>query len=484
MLIVLVGIFVALPIVLYGQFEEADRHSHELVTESLRKQGWLVAQALATQLADRRSLSPAELNAALGKFAGNGTVLKLMFQPRDGRAASGFYLVGSAPYAAAGEIDAELAVLARHGILNSLAKSCSWDQPVELRYQQSDGTEEIMTSAIPIQGKLGCWVLVSTNNSTELLSTTFGRPYWQTDAVRMAAAIYLAFAALAILAALRMRSALRRFRLVAREIRRGPMGAAAFADRNTLPELASVAADFDRLVRDLRRAAANIRNSAEETAHSVKAPLAIIQSALQPLKTAIPPGDKRLERSAQLIETALERLSVQISAAQRLGNDTADFIEAPRLWIDLSGLVTEALQNAGDISLDRNIRFVRHLDSEVQVLAPEGILDIIVENILDNAISFSPSGSTITTTLIDTAGRVDLLIDDEGPGVDPGKIDRIFDRHFSYRPPGHAVGIPSHAGLGLWIVRHHIEALGGTVHASNHPGGGLRIHVCLPRNNG
>ncbi|WP_445682840.1 sensor histidine kinase [Radicibacter daui] len=482
MLIVLVGIFVALPVVLYGQFEEADRRSHELVTESLRKQDWLVAQALETQLMDRKSLSPAGLNATLAPFAGDGTVLKLMFQPRGGGAASGFYLVGSAPYAAANQIDAELAVLARHGILKSLADSCSWDQPVELRYQQSDGREEIMTSALPIQGKLGCWVLVSTNNSTELLSTTFGRPYWQTDAVRMAAVIYLAFAALAVLMALRMRGALRQFRRVAREVRSNPVGAAAFAERNTLPELASVAADFDRLVRDLHRAAANIRNSAEETAHSVKAPLAIIQSALQPLKAVVPPGDKRLERSAQLIETALERLSVQISAAQRLGNDTADFIEAPKLWIDLTGLLTDALQNAGDISLDKNIRFVRHLDSDVRVLAPEGILDIIVENILDNAISFSPSGSTITTTLIDTAGRIDLLIDDQGPGVDAGKIDRIFDRHFSFRPPGDSAGLPAHAGLGLWIVRHHVEALNGTVSASNHPGGGLRIHVCLPHN--
>lgn len=484
MLVVLVGIFVALPVVLYGQFEGADRRSHDLVTQSLRRQGWLVAQALATQLADRDSLSGAELNKTLGRFAGNGTVLKLMFQPKAGRAASGFYLVGSAPYAAASEINAELAVLGQHGILQSLADSCTWDKPVELRYRQPDGAEEIMTSVNPIQGKLGCWVLVSTNNSTALLSTAYGRPYWQTDAVRMAAAIYLAFAVMAVLVALRMRGALRQFRRVAREIRSGPAGGAAFADRNTLPELASVADDFDRLVRDLHRAAANIRNSAEETAHSVKAPLAIIHSALQPLKAAVPPGDTRLQRSTQLIENALERLSVQISAAQRLGNDTADFIEAPKLWLNLSDIVTDALQNAGDISLDKNIRFVRHLDEEVRIQAPDGILDIIVENILDNAISFSPSGSTITTTLIDTAGRIDLLIDDEGPGVDPGKIDHIFDRHFSFRPPGAPAGAPAHAGLGLWIVRHHVEALNGTVRASNQSNGGLRIHVCLPRGNG
>lgn len=481
-LLLLVGIFMALPAVLYGQFESADRQNRTLVAESLRRDGWLIAQALAAKLEQQDNLSPSALNDTLARFTGNGTLLKLMFRPADAGEGSRFYFIASAPRVTPEQIGPDLDLLARHGILASLADSCSWDQPVQIRYHQLDGAEEILTSINPIQTPRGCWALVAANDSSALLSAAFDRPYWQSDSVRMAALIYVAFAALALIIALNVRRALRQFRRAAREIRRGGIGAAAFAERNTLPELASVASDFDRLVQDLHRAASNIRRTAEDNAHALKTPLAVIRSALQPLKVKLADSDQRSQRAIQLIDSALNRLSNLISLSQRLGNDTADFIEAPKLRIDLTDLLTEALANAREIAPAKRIRFLRHLDHNIHVRAPDGILDVIIENILDNAVSFCVAGGTITTRLQRIGDRIDLTIDDEGPGIDPEKLDYIFERHFSSRPAGGAVEGPSHAGLGLWIVRHHTEALGGRVTASNRPSGGLRIHISLPRN--
>jgi two-component system sensor histidine kinase ChvG len=80
-------------------------------------------------------------------------------------------------------------------------------------------------------------------------------------------------------------------------------------------------------------------------------------------------------------------------------------------------------------------------------------------------------------------------VDDEGPGVDPANLDRIFERYFSHREPGrgmpedeaaaHQAGA-AHFGIGLWIVRRNIEAFGGRVRAENRPTGGLRMTVALP----
>lgn len=472
----------ALPAVLYGQFEHADRQSRALVAESLRRDGWLIAQALATKLEQQDHLSPAALNDMLARFTGNGTLLKLMYRPADAGQGSRFYFIASAPRVTAEQMGPDLDLLAGHGILASLADSCSWEQPVQIRYHQLDGAEEILTSIIPIHTPRGCWVLISANDSSALLSSAFGRPYWQSDSVRMAALIYVSFAALALIVALNVRRALRQFRRAAREIRRGGIGAAAFAERNTLPELASVATDFDRLVGDLHRAASNIRRTAEDNAHSLKTPLAVIRSALQPLKTKLAENDQRAQRAVQLIESSLTRLSNLISLSQRLGNDTADFIEAPKLRINLTDLLAEALQNAREIAPAKRIKFLRHLDHDLHVRAPDGILDVIIENILDNAVSFCVAGGTITTKLRRLGDDIDLTIDDEGPGIDPDKLDYIFERHFSSRPAAAASDGPSHAGLGLWIVRHHTEALGGRVAASNRPSGGLRIHITLPRN--
>jgi two-component system sensor histidine kinase ChvG len=472
---------VALPVILYGQFEGADRQTRELVAASLRHHDWLIAQALAPILDHMETLSAPELSQALQKFSEDGTVLKLMLRPKFKTGAGSFFFVAAAPQVSAEQTRADFDLLAQHGILKSLGDSCSTDLPVEVRYQQLTGKEEILTSILPINSHQGCWALISANNSSAILNTAFGRPYWQTENMRMAALIYFVFAVLAVLIVVRVGRALRHFRDVAREIRQGGAGTATFASRNMLPELSSVAADFDLLVRDLFHAASDIRRTAEDTAHAVKSPLAIIRSALHPLKGAVEAADHRSQRAIELIDAALTRLSGLISTAQRLSNDTADFIEAPRRQVDLTEIVNQCLHNARHISAERDIRFLRRLDKDAFVLAPDGILDVIVENILDNAIGFSLDHGTITTFLSKSRSSVVLQIADEGPGIDPNKIDRIFERNFSFRPNnGSEMDEPGHAGLGLWIVRHHVEALGGQVRAENRKTGGLTVHITLP----
>src|SRR5579859_2165965 len=485
-LALLVGIFVALPVVLYGEFEKADRQARNLVAESLRHRGWLIAQAVAPLLDHAETLPGQALNDQLEKLADDGTILKLMFRPnvRNG-AASDFYFMASAPRLSAEQTGPSLDLLAQHGILRSLSDICSWDKPVEIRYQQRvSGAEEVLTSIVPITARQGCWVLVSATDSSNILSTTYGKPFWRSDNVRMAAAIYLALVLLTVLLALNMRGALKRFRTVARDIRQAGAGTSTFASRNTLPELAGAAAEFDGMVDDMHRVANDIRRTAEDNAHSVKAPLAVIRSSLQTLRRSIPEDDQRGQRSAQLIDSALLRLSSLVSTAQRLGNETADFIEAPRLRINMTSVVADGLRNARDISSEKNIRFVRHLEPNVHVLAPHGIMDVIAENILDNAIGFSPKDGTITTTLKKTGRQIELKIEDEGPGIDPARLDHVFERHYSYRPAKDefSESAPAHAGLGLWIVQRYAEALGGRVTASNRPTGGLCVTIILPGN--
>ena len=456
------------------------------MAESLRNRGNLIAQAVAPLLDRPDSMSGQALNDQLAKLADDGTILKLMFQPTAKAGTGEFYFMASAPRLSSEQTGPSLDLLAQHGILKSLSDSCSWDKPVEIRYQQKvSGAEEVLTSIVPMTARAGCWVLISATDSSNILNTTYGKPFWKSDNVRMAAAIYLALVLLTILLALNMRGALKRFRMVARDIRQSGAGSATFASRNAIPELTGAAAEFDGMIDDMHRVANDIRRTAEDNAHSVKAPLAVIRSALQTLKRSLAEEDQRGQRSAQLIESALLRLTSLVSTAQRLGNETADFIEAPRLRINLTSVVADGLRNARDISAEKNIRFVRHLDPSVHVLAPHGIMDVITENILDNAIGFSPKDGTITTTLKKNGRQIELKIEDEGPGIDPARLDHVFERHYSYRPakedPSDAPA-PAHAGLGLWIVQRYAEALGGRVTASNRPSGGLCVTIILPGN--
>ena len=148
------------------------------------------------------------------------------------------------------------------------------------------------------------------------------------------------------------------------------------------------------------------------------------------------------------------------------------------------------LHRARDLLTQREIQILQNLHEKAFVDASQDILEESIENILDNAISFSPRKSIVAVTLIKSRECIDLRIDDQGPGIDASKIDRIFDRYFSLRANAdadideHARAPVPHAGLGLWIVRRNIEAHGAEDTATKLPGAVHSVHIVLPTSRG
>jgi len=111
------------------------------------------------------------------------------------------------------------------------------------------------------------------------------------------------------------------------------------------------------------------------------------------------------------------------------------------------------------------------------------LLEMVVENLVENAMSFLPPDGEINVRLRRESRIVSLTVDDNGPGVAEGNLERIFERYCSIRSEQHkstnAHG-SQHMGIGLWVVKRHIEAMGGSVVAGNRTQGGLRMTVTLP----
>jgi two-component system sensor histidine kinase ChvG len=119
-------------------------------------------------------------------------------------------------------------------------------------------------------------------------------------------------------------------------------------------------------------------------------------------------------------------------------------------------------------------------------LVVNGVEDRLVQvfrNLLANALSFSPSDSTVALRAALDGGWIEIEIDDEGPGLPDGKEKEIFERFYSERPEGEKFG--THSGLGLSISKQIVEAHGGTLVAVNRrrAGGdvaGARFTAYLP----
>lgn len=101
----------------------------------------------------------------------------------------------------------------------------------------------------------------------------------------------------------------------------------------------------------------------------------------------------------------------------------------------------------------------------------------VFENLIDNAVSFSPPAGTIRINVSREGDWATVTVADEGPGVPAEHRDKIFSRFFSYRPEG--VADLDHIGLGLAVVKAIVDAYGGVVAVTDNPDGGARFTVQL-----
>ena len=181
------------------------------------------------------------------------------------------------------------------------------------------------------------------------------------------------------------------------------------------------------------------------------------------------------------ISTSLDRLDGLVRSAQRLDSATADLLETGWSRVDLSALV-------GAFAVDYRLMLAGRRDiltvdvaAGVAIRGRDDIIETILENLVDNAVSFSPTGATVVVTLSSQDGIADLQVRDDGPGIDPDRLSRVFDRYYSSRPAvEHGGDTEMHFGIGLWLVRQHTLALGGTIHAENRSTGGLTMVVRIP----
>jgi two-component system sensor histidine kinase ChvG len=183
-----------------------------------------------------------------------------------------------------------------------------------------------------------------------------------------------------------------------------------------------------------------------------------------------------------LIEQSLDKLDGLVISARRLDTAAADLLDTPRTDVDLSALVRRVLDAHSELFRQCQLnKTAGVIQDGIIVRGGEDMIETVIENVLENAVSFSSPGGNITTTLAVVDGEAVLAIEDEGPGVPPANLGRIFDRYYSSRPSKSDTGIEAvHFGVGLSIVRRNTEALGGHVIVENREPTGLRLKIILP----
>lgn len=238
-----------------------------------------------------------------------------------------------------------------------------------------------------------------------------------------------------------------------------------FRDRND--EIGDLSGSIRDMTRALYTRMDAIERFAADVSHEIKNPLASLRSAVETVGRVTDP--ERQARLMAIIEQdvrRLDRLITDISDASRLDAELSRTRAEP---VDLGVLLDSLMEiyramHAEDSA--KPLNFVLNRPREPLVVPGiESRLMQVFQNIIGNAISFSPKGGDITTTVLNGADAVTIMIDDVGPGIPPGKEEKIFERFYSERPEGDAFG--NNSGLGLNISKQIVEAQGGTLHAQN-----------------
>jgi two-component system, OmpR family, sensor histidine kinase ChvG len=235
-------------------------------------------------------------------------------------------------------------------------------------------------------------------------------------------------------------------------------------------EIGQMNAAFRTMTESLYRRIEASELFAREVAHELKNPLTAARSTAESLAYAKTP-EMREELVGQIQgELArLNRLISDVSAVSRLdaelaygGSDPVDVREVLRGVVAI--FQDRCSSSTLDLVLDIQDRWLP-ADAFI-VMGHEARLGRVITNLLDNAISFSPEGGVVAVRArrLDTA--IEIVVDDDGPGIPPDKLEDIFERFYSDRPQSDGT-LGKNSGLGLSISRDIVDAYGGCIEASN-----------------
>ena len=219
------------------------------------------------------------------------------------------------------------------------------------------------------------------------------------------------------------------------------------------------------------------RDFVSNVSHELRTPLAAISAMAETIESgSVDPGEET-EEFMRRIRNQISRLSNMVNELldlSRIESGAAILHPEP---IDLNALLTEAAGLVQPRATADGITIESQPAPGPAVEADRASVLRIATNLLDNAVKYSPLGGTITIATRDEGDLASFTVSDDGPGIAPQDISRVFERFYKGDPSRTGVG----TGLGLAIVKHIVRNHGGTVEVTSAPGQGAAFTVRLPK---
>jgi len=291
---------------------------------------------------------------------------------------------------------------------------------------------------------------------------------------RMAMALALG---IAVLASIALASTLtKRLRTLTRSVNRFARGESQLdlrtAGRDEIGELARA---FSTVADEIRQASTRQRDLLASTTHQLKTPLTAIKGAVQILKGAAAANDPAArERFLANIEISSDRLLYMVEQLAVLSRLKAEELRGRKTRVAYGAFIREVVERlypAPKVPITLALP-----DDEITLsIIPERIEQVLA-NLLDNALRHTPETGGITVAIRKTPACVETVVQDNGSGIEPSDLPRVFEQFFTTQTHTRSHG----SGLGLAIAQSIIQNHGGTIHAKSTLGEGSTFTFTLP----
>ena len=259
---------------------------------------------------------------------------------------------------------------------------------------------------------------------------------------------------------------------------RGPFGDASMHFR---VRLARLGARYVFLLAEDRTEAFRLdevrRDFVANISHELKTPIASVGLLAEALDQAADEPEQ-VRRFANRLTTEsgrLARLTQEIIELSRL--QAQDALAQPEL-LDVDAIVAAAVDQSRVVADADQIAIILGKESGAEVYGDEQLLIVAVQNLVANAVHYSPEGSRVGVGVRRHEGVVEITVTDQGVGIPEADLDRVFERFFrvDQARSRHTGG----TGLGLSIVKHVVQNHGGDIRVWSQPGSGSTFTIRLP----
>lgn len=232
-------------------------------------------------------------------------------------------------------------------------------------------------------------------------------------------------------------------------------------------------------IQELKQQDALRRDLVAQVSHDLRTPLAALHGYLETLK---------LKENALSAEERAKYLEIVLRQSQHLTRLVGELFELAKLEareatpqcepFSLPELVQDVVQKFQLEAGERRVTLTMELDADLPLVSADiALVERVLDNLIDNALSHTPAGGTVRVPVRRDADRVILCVADTGKGIAEGDLPKIFEPFYQAKEPASGNG---HAGLGLAIARRIVELHGSVLDVRSRPGEGTTFVFGLP----